>query len=514
MGSIVAPRVRGIDDSRGGVWMLDSNDEGRIPARPIPAALDAMLRASDGILDLLPIATFICDARGVILQYNRRAVEIWGRAPAPGQSHDKFRENLRSFELDGTPIARSMIAEVLASGTPVRDAERIVERDDGSRLIVSINVDPLRDAKGNLVGAVNCFLDITERKRMDDALERSRRLALEQEQRVAATYEHAAIGISEVAPHGSFLRVNEAICAITGYSRDDLLASKLFRHTHPDDADPDREAFRKQVAGDLDFYSVEKRFFRKDGRLIWLSVRSSPVRADDGHLLYVVRVVQDITERKASERRQKLLMDELNHRVKNTLATVQSLATQTARAAPTPAAFRERFEGRLIALSKAHDQLTVHHWESADLRDLLSGSLAPYVGTGPERIVLRGEDIELRPRAVLTLAMAFHELTTNAAKYGALSAAGGRIEIRWQPVDGDGRQQLKIDWIEQGGPPVAEPQQRGFGSKLIEGSIAAELGGRARLAYKPDGLHCEIVIPLEQATADVEREPRGVDWSV
>ena len=172
--------------------------------------------------------------------------------------------------------------------------------------------------------------------------------------------------------------------------------------------------------------------------MIWLSVRSSPVRADDGHLLYVVRVVQDITERKAAERRQKLLIDELNHRVKNTLATVQSLASQTARAAPTPAAFREGFEGRLIALSKAHDQLTVHHWESADLRDLLSGSLAPYAGAGSERIVLRGEDIELRPRAVLTLAMAFHELTTNAAKYGALSAPGGRIEIRWQPVHGGG----------------------------------------------------------------------------
>ena len=488
--------------------MLDSNDDGRSAARPIPPALGAMLRASDGILDMLPIATFICDARGAILQYNRRAVEIWGCAPARGQSHDKFRENLRSFELDGTPIERSMMAEVLATGTPVRDAERIVERRDGTRVIVSINIDPLRDTKGNLVGAVNCFLDVTERKRVDDALEYSRRLALEQEQRLAATYEHAAIGISEIAPDGSFLRVNEAICAITGYSREHLLASKLFRHTHPDDADPDREAFRKQVTGDLDFYSIEKRFIRKDGRVIWISVRSSPVRADEGHLLYVVRVVQEITERKAAERRAKLLIDELNHRVKNTLATVQSLASQTARGAPTPAAFRERFEGRLIALSKAHDQLTMHHWESADLRDLISGSLAPYVGAGSERIALRGEDIELRPRAVLTLAMAFHELATNAAKYGALSVAGGHIEIRWQPVDGDsgGRRQLRIDWIEQGGPAVTEPQQRGFGSKLIEGSIAAELGGRARLAFEPDGLRCQLVVPLEAAAVEIERE--------
>ncbi len=223
--------------------------------------------------------------------------------------------------------------------------------------------------------------------------------------------------------------------------------------------------------------------------MIWLSVRSSPVRGDDGHLLYVVRVVQDITERKTSERRQRLLIDELNHRVKNTLATVQSLASQTARGAPTPAAFRQSFEGRLIALSKAHDQLTTHHWENADLRDLLSGSLAPYAGAAPDRIVLRGEDVVLRPRAVLTLSMAFHELTTNAAKYGALSVPGGRIEIRWQTAAGeaDRRSTLRIEWIEQGGPAVVEPERRGFGSKLIEGSIAAEVGGSASWSSSQPG---------------------------
>jgi PAS domain S-box-containing protein len=488
--------------------MLDSGDKGRPAGRPIPPALSAILRASDGILDMLPIATFITDARGIILQYNRRAAEIWRRAPDPGQTHEQFTETSRFAEVDGTPMTRSLLAEVLATGTPVRDAERMVERADGTQIFVSVNIDPLRNAKGELVGAVNCFLDITERKRIDDALENSRLRALEQEQRLAATYEHAAIGISEIMPDGTFLSVNEAICAITGFSREHLLASKLFTHTHPDDADPDREGFRKQVAGELEFYSIEKRFIRKDGRVIWMSVRSSPVHADDRHLLYVVRVVQDITERKAAERRQKLLIDELNHRVKNTLATVQSLASQTARGAPTPAAFREGFEGRLIALSKAHDQLTVHHWESADLRDLVSGSLAPYTGAGTKRVVLRGEDVLLRPRAVLTLAMAIHELTTNAAKYGALSVPGGRIEIRWQPAPGDrdGRA-LMIDWIEQGGPRVTEPLNRGFGSKLIEGGIAAELGGSARLAFEPSGLRCEIVIPLDAATAHDHTEP-------
>jgi len=221
-----------------------------------------------------------------------------------------------------------------------------------------------------------------------------------------------------------------------------------------------------------------------------------------GKAIKVVGVLLDITDLKATEHRQRLLFDELNHRVKNTLATVQSLASQTARAAPTPASFRESFEGRLIALSKAHDQLTMHHWESAELRELLTASTAPYVGAGSARIVLRGEDIVLRPRAVLTLAMAFHELTTNAAKYGALSLPGGRIEIRWQVVRGeaDGRPLLRIDWVEQSGPVVSEPEKLGFGSKLIEGSIAAELGGKARLIFGRGGVRCEIVIPLEAAT--------------
>ena len=483
-------------------------------SQPMSSALTAMLRASDGILDMLPIATFICDARGTVLQYNSRAVEIWGRAPAPGQTYAEFNANVRYTHLDGTPVEKPLLTQVLDSGVRIRDAERLIERPDGKRLVVSINIDPLRDGKGKVIGAVNCFLDITDRKRTDDALEKSRLRALEQEQLLAATYEHAAIGISELAPDGRFLRVNEAICTIVGMSREEHLAARLFDHTLADDIDPDREAFRKQVNGELEFYSVEKRLVRRDGRVVWLSVRSTPVRGDNGQLLYVVRVVQDITERKASDRRQKLLIDELNHRVKNTLATVQSLASQTARGAPTPKAFREGFEGRLIALSKAHDQLTVHHWESADLRELLSGTLSPYAGAGPERVILRGEDVVLRPRAVLTLAMVFHELTTNAAKYGALSAPGGSIEIRWQPVPvaQAGSPTLKIEWIERGGPPVTPPTRRSFGSRLIENSIAAEHGGSAKMTFDPGGLRCEIVLPLESAAA--EQEPQGIDWSV
>jgi len=468
------------------------------------AVLAQMLRSSDSILDLLPIATFICDADGRILQYNQHAVAIWGRAPELDQTHDQFTAVCRFYDLAGRPLPRSILAEVLLTGAPMRNKELMVERHDGSRIVVSCNIDPLKDKAGRLIGAVNCFLDITARKAAEQELRASRRALREEQQRMAATYEHAAIGIAEVAADGRFLRVNEAICEITGFTREELLANRLFRHTHPDDADPDRDAWQRQAAGEIDFYSVEKRFVRKDGRVIWMSVRSQSVRDAEGSFLYGVRVVQDVTERKVWEQRQKLLIDELNHRVKNTLATVQSLASQSARGADSTAMFRERFEGRLIALSKAHDQLTLRHWAHAGLRDIIAGSLAPY-RTGGERAVLRGEDVVLRPRAALTLAMAFHELATNAAKYGALSVPSGRLELQWEmlPAQPDRSAMLRIAWMEHGGPPVVPPQRRGFGSRLIEDGITTELGGRAALDYAAAGLRCTIEIPADMLSGTV-----------
>ena len=260
-------------------------------------------------------------------------------------------------------------------------------------------------------------------------LSKARQELRQQEERWNATYEHAAIGIVEIDADGRFLRVNESICDITGLTRDELLGWKLFARTHPDDRDVDEDLYRRQVKGEIGFYSIEKRFVRKDGRVIWCSIRSSTVRDAGGHFLYGVRVVQDITARKEAEDRQKLLMDELNHRVKNTLATVQSLATQTARGTDSPEAFRRSFEGRLIALSQAHDQLTRRHWTSADLRAIVSAAVAPYLTQGQERVAISGDDVTVTPRVALTLAMVLHELTTNAVKYGSLSAPAGRVEV-------------------------------------------------------------------------------------
>jgi two-component sensor histidine kinase len=259
------------------------------------------------------------------------------------------------------------------------------------------------------------------------------------------------------------------------------------------------------VAGDIGFYSLEKRFVRNDGRIIWIAVRSSTVRDADGSFLYGVRVVQDITDRKEAEERQKLLIDELNHRVKNTLATVQSLATQTARGTDSPEAFRIAFEGRLIALSQAHDQLTRRHWKSADLRDIVVGATAPYLTHSRDQVVLEGDAITVTPRVALTLALAMHELSTNAAKYGALSVPAGRIGIRWHVQRGPAPI-LRIEWREREGPQVSVPTRLGFGSRFIEGSVAAELQGTARLDFDAAGLRCTMEIPIESGMLEVAGE--------
>jgi two-component sensor histidine kinase len=188
--------------------------------------------------------------------------------------------------------------------------------------------------------------------------------------------------------------------------------------------------------------------------------------------------------------------------VKNTLATVQSLATQTARGTDSPEEFRRSFEGRLIALSQAHDQLTRRHWTSADLRAIVSAAVAPYLTQGHERVAISGDDVTVTPRVALTLAMVLHELTTNAVKYGSLSVSAGRVDVNWRIVKAPSQPALLwLEWREHEGPLVEEPKRRGFGSRFIEGSVAAELQGAARLHFDAAGLRCTMEVPHEIAVA-------------
>jgi PAS domain S-box-containing protein len=237
---------------------------------------------------------------------------------------------------------------------------------------------------------------------------------------------------------------------------------------------------------------------RKDGTLLDVSLSISPLTDTQGRIVGTSKIARDITERKRQQQNRELLINELNHRVENTLATVQSLAMQTLRHAATPAEGRDSFEARLVALSKAHDVLTREHWEGASLNKVVADAIAAYsCDIKKSRFQVAGPIVRLQPKTVLALSMALHELATNAVKYGALSNRTGSVEINWRLIPGD-QQRFQLRWAESGGPPVETPRRRGFGSRLIEQGLAQDLAGAARLTFARGGLVCAIDAPLDE----------------
>jgi two-component sensor histidine kinase len=192
-----------------------------------------------------------------------------------------------------------------------------------------------------------------------------------------------------------------------------------------------------------------------------------------------------------------LLLNELNHRVKNTLATVQSIAVQSFRRARTDAGGRDMFQSRLLALSRAHDVLTNESWEGANLGQIVDQAIMPYRGSGSSRFEVSGPAVWLSAKMALSISMALHELATNAVKYGALSNEKGRVSITWRTLHKDHAFCLRLEWAEQDGPTVVPPRRKGFGSRLIERGLAQELGGDVKIEYRPQGVWCEINARLD-----------------
>jgi two-component sensor histidine kinase len=201
---------------------------------------------------------------------------------------------------------------------------------------------------------------------------------------------------------------------------------------------------------------------------------------------------REIAERREAEKHRELLINELNHRVKNTLATVQSIAAQTLRTSTVEAEVRDRIDARLIALSDAHNLLTEHNWEGTTLDRVVEMALRPHRSDREERFEVHGPEVQLSPKTALAIAMALHELATNAIKYGALSNEEGQVSLSWQIAAAEGEKRLHVVWSEQGGPPVTPPSRRGFGTRLIERGLAAELGGSVQLSYPVSGVTCII----------------------
>lgn len=299
--------------------------------------------------------------------------------------------------------------------------------------------------------------------------------------------------------------VNPAFCALTGYAPEDLVAEDCRLLRSPETpAETYADLWRTISRGEV--WRGELRNRKRDGEVYWALVSISSLKDADGRITSYIGLQEDITERKRAERQRALLLAELNHRVKNTLATVKSIAVQMLRQTGSIDAFRTSFEGRLRALAQAHDLLTRTNWEGADLETTVTRTLKPFDRSEPSAIEIDGATLTLPPRAALVLTMMFHELATNAAKYGALSVAGGKVAVSWRVEDEGDRQRLRLDWRERGGPKVSPPAQRGFGANLIERGVVYELDGSVDLRYPEDGVECAIQLPWP-IEAEGEAEP-------
>jgi PAS domain S-box-containing protein len=319
----------------------------------------------------------------------------------------------------------------------------------------------------------------------------------------AETTRMAMLFTDAKAANRPLIFANDSFLQLAGYDREEVLGQSFdFLLGRP--ADPAALSQVEAAFAGSSESNFEICFRRKDGATFWAAVFVSPVRDKGDDVVQYFASFVDITQHVQEKDHLRFLLAELNHRTQNTLATVQAIAVQTLRGAADKDVV-DTFEGRILALAKAHSLLGSKHWAAVSLREVIDRILQPF-GLNDRRVArfsVKGDDVRLQPKAALSLAMVFHELATNAAKYGALrNGAAGKIDIVWrvEPTPAGGRMRLR--WQESGGPPVKPPGRRGFGSRLLERGLARDLDGEVHLSYEPAGLVCEITAPLPPKAGD------------
>ncbi len=299
-------------------------------------------------------------------------------------------------------------------------------------------------------------------------------------------------------PDNPNIYANESFLKLTEYDRDEVLAQP-FNFLLADDSDhKDLNEIAAAFAGKDD--DAEVRYRHKDGSTFCASIFVNPVTDEHGTVVQHFVSLVDTTKHVQAREHAAMLIDELNHRVKNMLVTVQSIVTQAVRNASDPETVRESIETRIAALSRSHDLLGREKWEGAGLRDVVRESLAPFgvSENRTERFVIEGDNYRLTPKAALAFGIAFNELATNAVKYGAFSNEAGTISIKWTLENkADGRW-LRLHWREKDGPTVIPPPRKGFGSRVIEQGLPHELGGKVDIEYHSSGIICTIEVPAPQ----------------
>jgi PAS domain S-box-containing protein len=435
------------------------------------------------ILDALPVAVYTTDAQGRITYYNQAAEDLWGHRPKIGS--DQWCGSWRLFWPDGRllPHDECPMAVTLKEGHPVRGVEAIAERPDGTRVPFLPYPTPPRDATGQLVGAINLLVDLTERRRAE----------VESAQ-LAAIVASSDDAIISKTLEGRVTSWNEGASRIFGWEASEMIGQPILRIIPPELHDEEVEILARLRRGErIEHFDTVR--LAKDGRRVDISLAVSPIRDSSGRVTGASKVARDVTERKEAEKLQRLLVDELNHRVKNTLATVQAIASHSLRRARNSEDFVSSFTGRVQALARAHHLLTERTWRGADVADLVREQAVLGV-VESNRVAFSGPALLLDPQSALHLALVLHELATNARKYGALSVPQGQLSVSWSML-ANKRRMLVLQWSERGGPAVAAPSSVGFGTSLIQQALDAH-GGSASIQYAAEGVTCEIKLPLAE----------------
>lgn len=439
------------------------------------------------------------DLRTNGMVYSERAKAIYGFALHDAVTFDKVRSATHPEDLPRTSgMAKRALDPAVREREPYE--YRVIHPDGSVRWVLAHGFAVFEQVEGadRAVRYVGTIQDITDRRQTEKALRDS-----ESRLRLAIDAGHMAIWEYDVAADAVI--GSPELNRLLGFPEDAMPSLQELRAGYyPGEEGRVRAAGAEALARGDKFFEVEYRYRRLDSSLRWLLLRAEIVLTAAGAPERVIGVVLDITEQKRAVERQQLLINELNHRVKNTLTTVQSITAQTLRHATKVAHAQADIERRLVALSQAHDLLTEQGWEKARIAAVVDRAILPFL-TGPLRVHAKGTDAWLNPKSALDLAMALQELVTNAMKYGALSNATGKVAIAWEIESRETDDVLRLQWRESGGPAVRPPKRKGFGSRLIR-TLAADAGGEASLEFNGAGLNCSLTFLLpRREIAEKER---------
>ena len=436
------------------------------------------------------VGSFAYDADKEIMQISEGYAALHGLPEGTAEiARSKWLAGVHPADVERMQTLRS---EVFRQRRRECNAEFRIVRSGGEVRWVEKRSFISYDGDGQPQRVIGISIDITNRKQMEDLLR-------EGEARYRALYEDNPSMYFTVDAAGTVLSVNQFGAQALGYTPAELVGQSLLKVIHDDDHEAAQQRLTLCKRNASTMAKGEIRKVRRDGTVLWVRETARAVRDPDGRTVILI-VCEDITERKELEDHKSTLISELDHRVKNVLATVSTVASRTQETSSSMAEFVAALDGRIKSMATTHELLSDRHWQGIPLAELVRRELAPYATAGNTRI--DGPDVVLSAEAGQTLAMVFHELATNAAKFGAISVKSGRVSVRWSfRRNGHAESRLCIYWEESGGPHLVPPARSGFGTSVVRELVPYELGGTVDLMHLPEGVRCELHIPTHWLNA-------------